>query len=95
MRSFGRRNQGCPCYANLCRTKLAKELADLLVVAYGTAEVFGIDLDWAFVETMASNMTKLDSNGKPIYREDGKVLKGPNYRPPNMEVVVYGTLRDS
>src|SRR5690242_14944400 len=56
---------------------LAKELADLIYVVYGTAVSFGIDLDAALAAVHASNMSKLDDNGQPIYREDGKVLKGP------------------
>lgn len=64
---------------------LAKELADLLYVTYGCALEFGIDLDKVFEEVHRSNMSKLGEDGKPIYREDGKVIKGPNYRPPNLE----------
>lgn len=63
---------------------VAKELADVLYVVYGTALVYGIDLDWAFQKVHESNMSKLGPDGKPIYREDGKVLKGPNYAPPDM-----------
>jgi predicted HAD superfamily Cof-like phosphohydrolase len=66
---------------------LAKELADLLYVVYGTAVTFGIDIDKVFAEVHSSNMSKLGVDGKPIYREDGKVLKGPNYAPPNLEWV--------
>ena len=64
--------------------KAAKELADILYVTYGTAAVLGIDLDKAFDAVHKSNMSKLGPDGKPIYREDGKVLKGPNYQPPDM-----------
>lgn len=64
--------------------KLAKELADLLYVVYGTAAVYGIPIDDVFREVHESNMSKLDENGQVIRREDGKVLKGPNYRPPNL-----------
>jgi predicted HAD superfamily Cof-like phosphohydrolase len=63
---------------------IAKELADLVYVAYGTALVYDIDLDWALREVHISNMTKLGLDGKPVLREDGKVLKGPNYVPPDM-----------
>lgn len=59
---------------------IAKELADLVYVTYGAAITFGIDLDIAVRAVHASNMSKLGPNGKPVMREDGKVLKGPNYR---------------
>ena len=58
---------------------LAKELADLVYVVYGTAVTYGIDLDRMFGIVHLSNMSKLDENGQPIFREDGKILKGPNY----------------
>lgn len=61
--------------------RLAKELADAAYVLYGTALTFGIDLDEAIECVHRSNMTKLGADGQPIYRHDGKVLKGPNYRP--------------
>lgn len=64
---------------------LAKELADLLYVVYGTADVYGIPIDDVFREVHESNMSKLDDNGEVLRREDGKVLKGPNYRPPNLD----------
>lgn len=67
---------------------IAKELADLLYVVYGTGHNFGIDLDAAFAEVHRSNMTKLDENGQPIFREDGKVLKGPNYEEADMSKVI-------
>lgn len=65
-----------------------KELADLLYVTYGYAASFGWDIDEAFNRVHESNMSKLDDDGKPIYREDGKVLKGPNYKKPNLEDLV-------
>jgi len=65
-----------------------KELADLVYVCYQYAENMGWDLDEALHRVHESNMSKLDENGKPIYREDGKVLKGPNYAPPNLENLV-------
>lgn len=68
-------------------TKVAKELADLLYVVYGTAAAYGIPIDNVFREVHRSNMSKLGEDGKPIYREDGKVLKGPNYSPANIEKV--------
>ena len=61
-----------------------KELADLVYVCYQYAENMGWFLDEAMNRVHESNMSKLDENGKPIYRDDGKVLKGPNYKPPNL-----------
>lgn len=69
--------------------ELAKELADLVYVAYGTAVSFGIDLDVALASVHKSNMSKLGEDGKPIVREDGKILKGPNYLPPNMTSALW------
>lgn len=66
------------------RLKIAKELADLVYVAYGSALVYDIDLDAAIREVHKSNMSKLGADGKPILRYDSKVLKGPNYREPDM-----------
>lgn len=63
---------------------IADALADLVYVICGTAHYYGIDLDAAFEEVHRSNMTKLDREGKPIYRSDGKVLKGPRYKPPDL-----------
>ena len=65
-----------------------KELADLVYVCYQYAVNMGWDLDKAMDRVHESNMSKLDEYGKPIYREDGKVLKGPNYNPPNLEDLV-------
>ena len=62
-----------------------KELADLVYVCYQYAENMGWFLDEAFDRVHKSNLSKLDEDGKPIYREDGKVLKGPNYKPPTLE----------
>ena len=61
-----------------------KELCDLVYVCYQFAANEGWDLDEAMDRVHKSNMSKLDENGQPIYREDGKVLKGPNYKPPNL-----------
>ena len=63
---------------------VADALGDLVYVIYGMAISMGIPLDEIVEEIHFSNMTKLDRDGKPIYREDGKVLKGPNYRPPRL-----------
>jgi NTP pyrophosphatase (non-canonical NTP hydrolase) len=67
------------------KSKLTKELADLMYVVIGTAVTFGLPLEEVFAEVHRSNMSKLGADGKPIYREDGKVLKGPNYFEPNLE----------
>ena len=61
-----------------------KELADLVYVCYQYAENMGWFLDEALDRVHQSNMSKLGEDGKPIYREDGKVLKGPNYKPPDL-----------
>ena len=61
-----------------------KELADLIYVCYQYAENMGWFLDEALDRVHQSNMSKLGEDGKPIYREDGKVLKGPNYKPPDL-----------
>jgi NTP pyrophosphatase (non-canonical NTP hydrolase) len=65
-----------------------KELADLVYVCYQYAANLGWDLDEALDRVHKSNMSKLDNNGNPIYREDGKVLKGPNYKPPTLTDLV-------
>ena len=65
-----------------------KELADLVYVAYQYAENMGWFLDEALDRVHLSNMSKLGEDGKPIYRADGKVLKGPNYAPPNLEDLI-------
>ena len=64
---------------------VADALCDILYVTYGMAHAFGIDIDECFREVHVSNMSKLGEDGKPIYREDGKVVKGPNYRPPKLK----------
>jgi len=66
------------------KAELTKELADLLYVTYGMAVTFGLPIDEVFERVHRSNMSKLGDDGKPIYREDGKVLKGPNYQPPDL-----------
>ena len=63
---------------------LLKELCDLLYVVYGTAVAFGYDIDGAFEEVHRSNMSKLGVDGRPVRREDGKALKGPNYTKANV-----------
>lgn len=64
---------------------LLKELADLVYVTYGFAATFGWDLDEAVRRVHASNMSKLGADGQPLYRDDGKVLKGPNYEEPHLD----------
>ena len=68
--------------------EIADALTDILYVTYGAGHAFGIDLDKCFEEVQRSNMSKLGVDGKPIYREDGKVLKGPNYFKPDLEKYV-------
>ena len=70
---------------NKRRSELLKELADLTFVCYQFAAAYGLDLDAALRRVYESNMSKLDEDGKVIYRADGKVLKGPNYEPPNLD----------
>ena len=66
----------------------ADALTDILYVTYGAGHAFGIDLDKCFNEVQNSNMSKLDENGKPIYNESGKVMKGPNYFKPDLSKFV-------
>jgi predicted HAD superfamily Cof-like phosphohydrolase len=68
--------------------EIADALADLVVVIYGTALEYGIDLDAVLEEVHASNMAKLGLDGKPILREDGKVLKPEGWKPPNIAAVL-------
>ena len=65
--------------------EVADALTDLLYVVYGAGHAFGIDLDKCFTEVQRSNMSKLGDDGKPIYNEQGKVLKGSNYYKPNLK----------
>ena len=65
--------------------EVADALTDILYVTYGAGHAFGIDLDKCFDEVQSSNMSKLGSDGKPIYNESGKVMKGPNYFQPNFK----------
>ena len=64
--------------------EVADALTDILYVTYGAGHAFGINLDKCFQEVQNSNMSKLDQNGKPIYNEKGKVMKGPNYFEPDL-----------
>ena len=64
--------------------EVADALTDILYVTYGAGHAFGINLDDCFEEVQNSNMSKLDKDGKPIYNEKGKVMKGPNYFKPDL-----------
>ena len=74
------------------KTKNLKEVADaltdILYVAYGAGCAYGIDLDKCFKEVQRANMSKLGKDGKPIFNEKGKVMKGPNYLEPNLKQFV-------
>ena len=65
--------------------EVADALTDILYVTYGAGHAFGVDLDKCFIEVQESNMSKLDLDGKPIYNDFGKVMKGPNYFKPNLK----------
>ena len=64
--------------------EVADALTDILYVTYGAGHAFGIDLDKCFEEVQSSNMSKLGADGKPIYNESGKVMKGPKYFKPDL-----------
>ena len=64
--------------------EIADALTDILYVTYGAGHAFGIDLDKCFKEVQSSNMSKLGSDGKPIYNDKGKVMKGPSYFKPDL-----------
>ena len=68
--------------------EVADALTDILYVTYGAGHAFGIDLDKCFDEVQNSNMSKLDDDGKPIYNDSGKVMKGPNYFKPDLSKFV-------
>ena len=68
--------------------EVADALTDILYVTYGAGHAFGINLDKCFQEVQNSNMSKLGKDGKPIYNEKGKVMKGPNYFKPNLSKFV-------
>ena len=74
------------------KTKNLKEVADaltdILYVTYGAGFAYGINLDKCFKEVQRANMSKLGADGKPIYNEKGKVMKGPNYSEPNLKQFV-------
>ena len=68
--------------------EVADALTDILYVTYGAGHSFGINLDKCFNEVQNSNMSKLDENKQPIYNDSGKVMKGPNYFPPNLKKII-------
>ena len=68
--------------------EVADALTDILYVTYGAGHAFGINLDKCFEEVQNSNMSKLGEDGKPIYNEAGKVMKGPKYFKPNLEKLI-------
>ena len=68
--------------------EVADSLTDILYVTYGAGHAFGINLDKCFQEVQSSNMSKLGEDGKPIYDDKGKVMKGPNYFKPNLNKFV-------
>ena len=68
--------------------EVADALTDILYVTYGAGHAFGINLDKCFDEVQNSNMSKLGSDGKPIYNESGKVMKGPNFFKPNFKEII-------
>lgn len=68
--------------------EIADALTDILYVAYGAGYAYGIDLDKCFKEVQRANMSKLGNDGKPIFNEKGKVMKGPNYSPPDLKKYV-------
>ena len=68
--------------------EVADALTDILYVTYGAGHAFGIDLDACFKEVQNSNMSKLGNDGKPIYNDQGKVMKGPNYFKPDLSKFV-------
>ena len=68
--------------------EVADALTDILYVTYGAGHAFGINLDKCFKEVLNSNMSKLGSDGKPIYNDKGKVMKGPNYFKPDLSKFV-------
>ena len=69
-------------------TEVADALTDILYVTYGAGHAFGINLDECFDEVQKSNMSKLDVDGKPIFNDKGKVMKGPNYFKPNFSKLI-------
>lgn len=80
----------CRAEENDDLVNIAEELADIVYIAYHNAHLYGIPLDKVIAEKHRSNMSKLDDDGNPIKRKDGKVLKGPNFKPADVKKVLYG-----
>jgi len=79
--------------ANKDIIEVADALTDLLYVVYGAGHTFGLNLDKCFEEVHNSNMSKLGEDNKPIYRSDGKVLKGPGFFQPDLNKIIFGNLK--
>jgi predicted HAD superfamily Cof-like phosphohydrolase len=75
--------------------EIADALTDILYVTYGAGHSFGIDLDECFLEVHRSNMTKLGEDGRPLYRPDGKVMKGPNYETPQLAKIILENINNA
>ena len=76
---------GCWFAPTAIKVEILDAIVDSIYVLIGMSVAFGFDLQGAFDEVQRSNMSKLGADGKPLYREDGKVLKGPDFRPPQLE----------
>ena len=81
-------NEFMEAISNKDLKEAADALTDILYVTYGAGHAFGINLDNCFDEVQRSNMSKLGNDGKPIYNEHGKVMKGPNYFSPNLKRII-------
>jgi predicted HAD superfamily Cof-like phosphohydrolase len=81
-----------PAIAEGSLVEIADGCADAIVVILGTCLEYGIPIEKVFAEVMRANMSKLGEDDKPIYREDGKVMKGPNYTPPDVRGVLVDSL---
>jgi|TARA_R110002167_G_scaffold142230_4_gene330901 predicted HAD superfamily Cof-like phosphohydrolase len=75
--------------------EIADALTDILYVTYGAGHSFGLDLDECFLEVHRSNMTKLGEDGRPLYRPDGKVMKGPNYETPQLAKIILENINNA
>jgi len=75
--------------------EIADALTDILYVTYGAGHSFGIDLDECFLEVHRSNMTKLGEDGRPLYRPDVKVMKGPNYETPQLAKIILENINNA
>ena len=75
--------------------EIADALTDILYVTYGAGHSFGLDLDECFLEVHRSNMSKLGEDGRPLYRPDGKVMKGPNYETPQLAKIILENINNA